>query len=65
MGNQLNALNVANGNNHNFYTMWAQENNLFCIQIDEGYTPPNNCDIYIFYNGWCKDGMAVWSTNCD
>ncbi|RNL87888.1 choice-of-anchor D domain-containing protein [Sinomicrobium pectinilyticum] len=55
--NQLTHLNVANGNNHNLTQMEAVYNNLTCIQIDPGFTPPDN-------SNWIKDATAAYSENC-
>ncbi len=52
--NQLTSLNLANGFNEELYMMKAQDNDLDCIQIDEGFTPPAN--------DWLKDDTANYST---
>ena len=54
--NQLTSLNVANGNNAKLRNMSATDNNLTCIQIDEGFMPPNS---------WHKDSEAFYSINCN
>src|SRR5690606_16412421 len=40
--NQLTSLNAANGNNANFLDFFAENNDLDCIQIDSGFTPPTD-----------------------
>jgi len=55
--NDLTSLNIANNNNINMSFVSAFNNpNLFCIEIDEGFTPDSN---------WVKDPQAVWSVNCE
>jgi len=56
--NNLTALDVSNGNNANFEAMNALDNNLTCIQIDEGFTPPTD-------GSWQKDPNTIYSTNCN
>lgn len=52
--NELTQLNLANGNNSSFTRMEAQDNNnLTCIQIDNGFTP----------SGWNSGGVS-YSTSC-
>ena len=55
--NQLTSLNLANGNNSLLTNVSATENNLDCIQIDEGFTPPND-------SSWLKDDTASYSSLC-
>ena len=55
--NQLTSLNLANGNNTNIVVVQVTSNpNLFCIQIDAGFTPPTS---------WQKDATASYSDNCN
>lgn len=54
--NQLTSLNLSNGFNEKLHMIKAQENDLACIQIDEGFTPPAS--------DWLKDDTASYSTNC-
>ena len=56
--NQLTTANLANGNNTNMNRMHLHGNlSLTCIQIDAGFTPPNN-------NTWVKDNTANYNVNC-
>ncbi|WP_147299181.1 T9SS type A sorting domain-containing protein, partial [Winogradskyella eximia] len=57
LDNSLTSLNVANGNNVNFVQFNALNNqDLTCIQVDAGFTPPT---------AWQKDGTANYSDNCN
>ncbi len=56
-GNELTTLNLASGSNNNLTRMLAANNNLSCIQIDEGFTPPDD-------GTWSKDDTANYNTNC-
>ncbi|MAU14097.1 choice-of-anchor D domain-containing protein [Flagellimonas sp.] len=53
--NQLVSLNLANGVNQELFLMNAQNNDLSCIQIDEGFVPPVD---------WVKDETANYNSNC-
>ena len=54
--NQLESLNVANGNNGAIGNFRADGNpDLYCIRIDQGFTPSA---------GWNKDPWANYSSNC-
>jgi len=53
--NELTSLNLANGNNAALLIMRAQDNDLLCIQIDDGFTPPSN---------WLKDTETEYSADC-
>lgn len=54
--NNLTSFNMANGNNGNINTFFADLNpNLSCINIDQGFTPGS---------GWFKDATAIYSDNC-
>ena len=54
--NNLTSFNMANGNNGNINTFFADLNpNLSCINIDQGFTPGS---------GWFKDVTAIYSDNC-
>jgi len=53
--NQLTTLNVTNGNNSGILSFNAKSNNLDCIQIDSGFTPPGS---------WQKDATAEYSDDC-
>jgi len=53
--NNLTSLNLANGNNAVLTTMWANGNDLSCIRIDSGFTPPT---------GWRKDPATEYSADC-
>ncbi|TCI84734.1 T9SS type A sorting domain-containing protein [Tenacibaculum sp. M341] len=56
--NNLSQLNLKNGNNVNFVTAFLANNpNLFCIQLDDNFTPPES-----YY--WQKDTKAAYSDNC-
>jgi len=55
--NQLTNLNVANGNNINLTTFWADNNDLDCIRIDSGFTPPTD-------GSWTKDPDTEYDPNC-
>ncbi|CAM1333570.1 T9SS type A sorting domain-containing protein [Tenacibaculum aestuariivivum] len=51
--NNLNTLNIANGNNNNMSTFYVANNpDLKCIKIDNGFTPPSS---------WVKDAVASYS----
>ncbi|UZR98764.1 MopE-related protein [Chondrinema litorale] len=54
--NDLRSLNIANGNNSAIEYLWATDNpQLRCIQIDEGFTPPDDWDHLEFsYNSDCS-----------
>ena len=56
--NQLTSLNIANGNNANITNFDARfHQNLDCIQIDSGFTPPTD-------GTWQKDNTAFYSDDC-
>ncbi|AUC14555.1 hypothetical protein BTO06_05070 [Tenacibaculum sp. SZ-18] len=56
--NSLSSLNLANGENGNIAVMEVNNNSsLGCIQIDAGFTPPND-------GTWVKDSTASYSENC-
>src|SRR5690606_33685899 len=54
--NGLTSLNLANGNNANISFLYAEGNDLDCIRIDEGFTPPSS--------GWSKDPETEYSADC-
>lgn len=54
-GNELTSLNLVNGNNNGLIRMLAYFNDLTCIQIDAGFTPPVD-------GSWDKDDTAEYST---
>jgi Leucine-rich repeat (LRR) protein len=56
--NNLTDLNIANGNNANMPFMYAYDNSLTCIQVDdENNSPPAAHD-------WQKDAVASYSDDC-
>ena len=60
---QLETLLISNGNNSNFNYMKAYSNpSLYCIEVDNGFSPPANSGQYVA--GWTKDGQASYSINC-
>ncbi|KJD34265.1 hypothetical protein PK35_00080 [Tamlana nanhaiensis] len=60
---QLETLLVSNGNNSNFDYMKAYSNpSLYCIEVDNGFSPPANSGQYVV--GWTKDAQASYSINC-
>ncbi|RSK40349.1 T9SS type A sorting domain-containing protein [Mangrovimonas spongiae] len=60
---QLETLLISNGNNSNFNYMKAYSNpSLYCIEVDNGFSPPANSGQYV--QGWTKDGQASYSVNC-
>lgn len=59
--NELQYLNVANGNNAGLYILDARDNSdLYCIQIDTGFTPPAPGPGV----GWYKDAQAAYNGAC-
>ncbi len=54
--NQLSSLDIRNGNNHNFITLDATNNNLSCISVDD-----QNAD----HSNWLVDGGVIFSNDCD
>ncbi len=64
--NDLQSLNVANGNNVNIVKMWAYNNpNLFCVQHDAGFNPEDKDCNYSENKGWCRDSSTKWCTDCE
>ena len=60
---QLETLLISNGNNSNFNYMKAYSNpSLYCIEVDNGFSPPANSGQYVV--GWTKDSQASYSVNC-
>ncbi|WP_299834080.1 T9SS type A sorting domain-containing protein [uncultured Tenacibaculum sp.] len=60
--NELTSLNIRNGNNTNMALMGTVNllgNNLSCVQIDNGLTPPTNGTL-----NWSYDSTTQFSTNC-
>lgn len=54
--NKLTSLNLANGLNEEIFLMNAQNNELSCIQVDEGFS--------LITNDWLKDDTASYNANC-
>lgn len=56
--NNLTYLNLKHGNYNLMSYMDARNNQLSCIQIDEGYDPTNRTD-------WFKDAGTIYSSDCN
>lgn len=55
--NQLQFLNLQNGHNDRLYSLYCENNQLTCIQVDD----PENIP---YYFDWRKDEKASYSTDC-